>query len=143
MFSMFARLAPATLFGIGLAVGAIPAGAAGWLTRGAMFDWFERPAIIRTQEEILTREVEAAAKSARADEQMRIFRAGEYATQQHLQSSEAAEDDRRAELDMLQLEIERYAAALTESDHVCIVDGADLDFLGLQHNPAGAPQRSR
>jgi hypothetical protein len=131
MLGLLSRFAPATVFAIGLALGALPAGAAGWMTRGLMFDWLERPAIIRTQQALCTAEVQAAAAKARADEQLRLFRAGELATEQFIQQATMAADDRQAALDLLQLESERYAAALSETRRICALDLVDLEYLGV------------
>lgn len=143
MLGLFSRLAPGTLFAIGLAVGAVPAGTAAWMARGMAFDWLERPAIIRTQEQICTASVETAAAKARADEQLRLFRVSEQATENFIRESQRAEAARIADLDALQLEVDRYAAELVEKDRLCGLDARDLEFLGVLPKPASPPGRGR
>lgn len=143
MLGMLARFAPGTIFAIGLALGAVPAGAAGWLARGALFDWFERPTIIRVQEQICTASVESAAAKARADEQLRLFKISEQATENFLRESQRLEQERLADLDALQLEVDRYAAELAEKDRLCGLDRRDLEFLGVFPKPAGPPDGRR
>ncbi|SFV31414.1 hypothetical protein SAMN05216456_1333 [Devosia crocina] len=143
MIGLLARIAPGTVLALGLVLGAVPAGTGGWLLRGVMFDWFERPAIIRTQQELCTGQVQSAAAEARADEQLRLFRASERATESFIRESQRIEQDRQAALDILQQEVDRYAAELVEKDRVCGLDARDLEFLGVLPKPAGTPSGGR
>lgn len=113
-----------------LLIGAMPAVTAGWFARGVIFERIERPALIRTQEQICTAEVQAAAAQARAEEQLRQFRAGEQATESFIRQSQRVEAARAADQALLQQEVDRYAVELAKRDRLCGLTSEDLIFLG-------------
>jgi hypothetical protein len=129
--------------GLGLIAAALSAslvaGTAGWIGRGLVVDHIEIPRVITQQVELCTAVTEKAAADAISAEQLRQFRGGELATEQFIRQSRAADDDRQAEHDLLELEIENYAQRVREGGRVCALDADDLDLLGLHAEPDGAP----
>lgn len=143
MLGLLTRLVPGWVMIAVAALAAVPASYVGWVTRGFVFEWIEKPALVHQQQELCTAEVEKAAAEARAAEQLRQFRAAELATEQFIRQSESAADDRQAEMDVLQLEVERYAQLLSDRGRVCPLDRDDLTFLGVQPVEPGPPGGGR
>lgn len=128
--------------GIGLLAAAlsatIVAAPAGWFA----YDLIAKPGVIREERVRCEAEVRTAAAEAVAAEQARRFRAGELATEQFIQQSQAAADDARAVRDVLELEIERYVQRANQRSEdgepdkvVCGLDADDLDLLGVHGEP--------
>lgn len=115
----------------GLAVAAI-AGSAGWLARGMIVDRIEIPRVIEQQAETCRQVTERHAADALAAEQLRQFKIGEAAWSRFDQASQAAADDARAKLDVLELELERYAQRARDTGRVCALDDADLELIGVR-----------
>lgn len=104
--------------------------ATGWWTHGIWFDRIERPAIVHEQETICLSRTEAAASTARADEQLRQFRAGDMAASQFDIKQQQAADDWAAQRTVLEREIADYETRLDENGRVCALDADDVRFLG-------------
>jgi hypothetical protein len=132
MLGFLSRISPVAV----LILGAAPAAVGGWLARGVVVDRIEIPRVVTQQVELCTSRTEATAAAARAEEQLRRFRAGELATEQFIRESQSAEDDRQARIDVLEMEIEHYAQRLAgrgEGERAaCGLTADDLDFIGVQ-----------
>lgn len=132
MLRLLSGLSPAVL----LILGAAPGAVAGWMARGIVVDHIEIPRVITHQVELCTARVEKAAADAVAAEQLRRFKAGELATEQFIREAQAATDDRAAERDVLEMEIERYVQRMADRDggapdNGCSITVDDLDLLGM------------
>ena len=125
--------------GIGLVVVALSsasvAAPAGWFA----YDLLAKPGVIREQQVICRGEVEAGAAKATRDEQLRQFRAGEFAAEQFIHRGQEAADDAQAKTDLLELEIEHYAQRVAETRAVCSLDIDDLRLLGVPQPGSTAP----
>ena len=117
------------------------AGTAGWLTRGVVVDRIEIPRVIEQQAEICQQVTERHAAEAVAAEQLRQFKIGEVAWSRFDQQSRAAADDAQAKLDVLELELERYAQHARDAGRVCALDDAALELIGVHAKPAGTGGR--
>ena len=117
------------------------AGTAGWLTRGLVVDRIEIPRVIEQQAEICQQVTERHAAEAVAAEQLRQFKIGEVAWSRFDQQSRAAADDAQAKLDVLELELERYAQRARDAGRVCALDDAALELIGVHAKPAGTGGR--
>ncbi|HTN63923.1 MAG TPA: hypothetical protein VL147_20605 [Devosia sp.] len=117
------------------------AGTAGWLTRGVVVDRIEIPRVIEQQAEICQQVTERHAAEAVAAEQLRQFKIGEVAWSRFDQQSRAAADDAQAKLDVLELELERYAQRARDAGRVCALDDAALELIGVHAKPAGTGGR--
>lgn len=117
------------------------AGTAGWLTRGLVVDRIEIPRLIEQQAEICQQVTERHAAEAVAAEQLRQFKIGEVAWSRFDQQSRAAADDAQAKLDVLELELERYAQRARDAGRVCALDDAALELIGVHAKPAGTGGR--
>lgn len=127
-------LGNATAIAAALVVAAI-AGTGGWLARGLVVDTIEIPRVITQQAEICAAETSAVAARATREEQMRQFKIADRAAAQFDQRSKAAADDRQAEREVLEMEIEHYAQRVRETGRVCALDADDLALLGLRQQP--------
>lgn len=117
------------------------AGTAGWLTRGVVVDRIEIPRVIEQQAEICQQVTERHAAEAVAAEQLRQFKIGEVAWSRFDQQSRAAADDAQAKLDVLELELERYAQRARDAGRVCALDDAALELIGVHAKPSGTGGR--
>lgn len=108
------------------------AGFGGWLTRGLVVDHIEIPRVIEQQAEICQQVTERHAAEAVAAEQLRQFKIGEAAWDRFNAQSQAAEDDAQAKLDLLEMELERYAQRARDAGRVCALDDAALELLGVR-----------
>jgi len=123
-----------------LAIGGV-AGSAGWLARGVVVDNIEIPRVIEQQAEICQQVSERHAAAAIAAEQLRQFKIGEAAWDRFNQQSQAAADDAQAKLDVLELELERYAQRARDTGRVCALDDAALELIGVRAEPHSAGGR--
>lgn len=117
------------------------AGTAGWLARGLVADNIEIPRVIEQQAEICEQVTERHAAEAVAAEQLRQFKIGEAAWDRFDQQSRAAADDAQAKLDVLELELERYAQRARDTGRVCALDDAALELIGVHTKPPGTSGR--
>lgn len=126
----------------GLAVAGV-AGSAGWLARGVVVDWIEIPRVIEQQAEICEQVTERHAAEAVTAEQLRQFKIGEAAWDRFSNNSQAAADDAQAKMDVLELELERYAQHARDTERVCALDDAALELIGVRETtkPAGSGGR--
>lgn len=133
MLGLLARFAPTTAFAIGLALGALPAGAAGWMARGVMFDWLERPAIIReatnAANDAATIRVMDAANRAEQATRAKIERANADAFALYRAALELSNRNAAAAEQQLETEIGRYEAELALEGRSCPLDQRTLEWL--------------
>jgi len=120
------------LFIVGAVAGGLTAAGLGWFGRGLVVDNIEIPRVIEQQGEICELVTERNSAEAVAAEQLRQFKIGEAAWQRFDRESQAAKDDAQAKLDLMELELERYAQRAQESGRVCALDDADLELLGVR-----------
>lgn len=122
--------------GIALIVAALSAGlvagSAGWFGRGLVVDHIEIPRVIEQQAEICEQVTERHAAQAVATEQLRRFKIGEAAWDRFNQESQAAADDAQAKLDLMELELKRYAQHARDTGRVCALDNAALELIGVR-----------
>lgn len=128
------NLGNATAIAAALVVAAM-AGTGGWMARGMVVDTIEIPRVITQQAEMCAAETATVAARATRDEQLRQFKIADRAAEQFDQRSQAAADDRQAEREVLEMEIEHYAQRVRESGRVCALDADDLALLGLRRKP--------
>ena len=130
---------PRALAIAGAAIGGLAAASLGWLARGVVVDRIEIPRVIEQQAAICEQVTQRHAAEAVAAEQLRQFKIGEATWERFDRESRAAADDAQAQLDVLEMELERYAQRARDTGRVCALDDADLDLIGVRKTaePAG------
>jgi hypothetical protein len=129
MIAILRLLFPSLLSILGAAGIAATMGGAAWFGRGLIFDWFEKPAIIRAERERCADEVEKAAAIARMEEERRQFQIALEATQRAADDEAKLRAQHDADLGKLNDRITAYETLRLGEGRSCPLDARDLDFL--------------
>jgi hypothetical protein len=141
MLRLLAGLSPVLV----IVLGAIPAGAAGWFARDALFEWFDRPAIVRAATASATQAANDActirtmdaANRAEAAERARQRLVGEKALAGYEHALELEERLRKESQGQFDEEIKDYEQQLSEAGRRC--DWSERDLEWLREEPGLSP----
>lgn len=129
MLRLIGALGPVAAIVIGLLGGGAVTGAAAWFGRGLIFDWFEKPAIVRAERQRCADEVELAAANARRIEQQRQITIANQAMEQAAREEAALEAAHAENVGKLTEELKAYEAQRAGEGRSCPLTDADLRFL--------------